>query len=168
VLRKIFAFLFASLIIFMNINFKEEEKMKVVPYRNGRNYYPMMSFFDNFRNPFGDEVENRDIQRSMPMDIVELDGKFILEASLPGFKKADINIAVEDNELIIEAKHEEKQEENKGNYCRCEIFRGNYRRVLSLSDNINKDKIDAVYTDGILSVSIPKQTPKPAHKIQVS
>jgi HSP20 family protein len=117
--------------------------MKVIPYKNGRSYYPMASLFDNFMNRFMEDESNRDIQRSMPMDIVEHDDKFILEASLPGFKKADISIAVEDNELIIEAKHEEKKEENRGNYCRCEIFRGNYRRVLSLSDNVNKDKIDA-------------------------
>ncbi len=142
--------------------------MKVIPYKNGRNYYPMASFFDSFMNKFMDEEDNRDIQRSMPMDIIEHDDKFILEASLPGFKKSDISIAVEDNELIIEAKHEEKKEDKRGNYCRCEIFRGNYRRVLSLSDNVSKDKIDAKYEEGILSVVIPKQTPKPAQKITVS
>ncbi|KQC05395.1 MAG: hypothetical protein APR54_08345 [Candidatus Cloacimonas sp. SDB] len=142
--------------------------MKVVPYKKDRNYYPMMSVFDNFMDRFFDEEASRDIQRSIPMDIIEQDDKFILEASLPGFKKSDINLAIEDNELIIEAKKEEKKEEEKGNYCRCEIFKGNYRRVLSLSDNINKDKIDAKLDDGILSVIIPKQEPKPAQKIKVS
>lgn len=143
--------------------------MKVIPYKNGRSYYPTMSsLFDSFMNRFMEDESNQDIQRSMPMDIIEHDDKFILEASLPGFKKSDINIAVEDNELIIEAKREEKKEDKKGNYCRCEIFRGNYRRVLSLSDNVSKDKIDAKYDNGILSVTVPKQTPKPAQTIKVS
>ena len=128
----------------------------------------MMSFFDNFMDRFANEEKNQDIQRTMPLDIIEHDDKFVLEASLPGFKKENINIAIEDNELIIEAKREEKKEEKDSNYCRCEIFKGNYRRVLSLSDNISKDKVDAKYENGILSVMIPKQAPKPATKIKIS
>jgi len=141
--------------------------MKTIPYRNGRNYYPVMSFFDNFMNRFNEDENSRDINRTMPLDIIENDDDFTLEASLPGFTKSDINVAVEDNELIIEAKREEKQETGNGNYSRCEIFKGNYRRVLSLSDNINKDKIDAKYENGILYVTVPKQSPKPAHKIKI-
>jgi len=142
--------------------------MKIIPYRKGRSYYPMMSFFDNFMDRFMDDEQDQVNQGTMPLDIIEEEDKFILEASLPGFRKEDIGIAIEDNELIIEAKRAERQEETKGNYCRCEIFRGNYRRVLSLSDIIDKDKVDAKYENGILSISVPKLDPKPATKISIS
>ncbi|MBN1949484.1 MAG: Hsp20/alpha crystallin family protein [Candidatus Cloacimonetes bacterium] len=141
--------------------------MKIVPYRRERNLMPAMSVFDNFMNRIFEDEAGNDIQRAMALDIIEEDDKFIIEANLPGFKKDDISIGIEENELIIEAKKEEKNEEKKGSYCRCERYHGNFRRVLSLSDNIDRDKIDAAYEDGVLIIKIPKVEPQPAKRVQI-
>jgi HSP20 family protein len=141
--------------------------MKIVPYKRERDYLPMMSVFDNFVNRFFIEDTTDENQRIMAIDIIEHDDNYSIEANLPGFTKKDIKIAVEENELIIEAQHEEKKEEKKGSYCRCERYKGNYRRVLTLSDHIDKDNIEAKYEDGVLKINIQKIEAKPAKEIRI-
>ncbi|MDO9576258.1 MAG: Hsp20/alpha crystallin family protein [Candidatus Cloacimonadales bacterium] len=141
--------------------------MKVVPYNNRRNFYPMMSVFDKFVDDFFKPEDGQDNQRTMALDILEEDEKFLIEANLPGFKKEDVKISVNNNELVIEAKKDEKKEEKKGSYCRCERYQGSYRRVLSLSDQVDRDKIEAKFEDGVLILDIPKMEPVPAKEIKI-
>ena len=142
--------------------------MKLVPFNNRKNYYPMMSVFDRFVDDFFKQEDVQDNQRAMAIDIMEEDDKFVIEANLPGFKKNDVKISVNNNELVIEAKKEEKKEEKKGSYCRCERFKGSYRRVLNLSDHIDKDNIDAKFEDGVLALDIPKMEPVAAKEIEIN
>ena len=76
-------------------------------------------------------------------------------------------MTLNDNELVIEAIRDEKKEEVEGSYCRCERFRGNYRRMITLSETTDKDKIEARFEDGVLIVDIPKIEPKPATEIKI-
>ncbi|MBN1326402.1 MAG: Hsp20/alpha crystallin family protein [Candidatus Cloacimonetes bacterium] len=142
--------------------------MKMVPYRKDKEFWPMASIFDNFINRFWAENEVDENQRMMAIDIIEHDDRFEISANLPGFKKNDISMNINENQLIIEAHKEEKSEEKSGSYCRCERYHGDYRRVLSLSDLIDKDKIDAKFEDGVLNIKIPKLEPKPAKEIKIS
>jgi HSP20 family protein len=141
--------------------------MKVVPYSNKRNFYPMMSLFDKFVDDFFKDDQVQDNQRTMAIDILEEENKFVIEANLPGFKKKDVKININNNELIIEAKKEEKKEEKKGSYCRCERYQGSYRRVLSLNDEVDKNKIEAKFEDGVLILDIPKKEPVPSKEIKI-
>ncbi len=127
----------------------------------------MMSLFDKFVDDFfkGDEMQEN--QRAMAIDILEEDDKFVIEANLPGFKKKDVKISVNNNELIIEAQRDEKKEEKKGSYCRCERYQGSYRRVLSLNDEVNSEKIVARFEDGVLKLDIPKKEPAPSKEIKI-
>jgi HSP20 family protein len=140
--------------------------MKIVPFSRNREFYPMKSFFDDFWNRYNTD-EREDYQRIMPIDILEHDDKFEIQANLPGFKKKDIKMTINDNELIIEANREEKKEENSGSYCRCERYRGSYRRMINLSELTDRDKIDAKFEDGVLTVNIPKIEPKPSKEIKI-
>ena len=141
--------------------------MKYVPIRRNGGFYPRMTLFDNFVNNFISDESYEDNQRMMAIDIKEEDDKFIVEANLPGFTKKNIKMSVDNNELIIEANREETKEEKKDSYCRCERYKGNYRRTFSLSDHVDKDKIDAKFKDGVLSLMIPKITPEPAKEITI-
>ena len=147
--------------------FKEDGKMRFVPIKREREFYPMLSLFDNFVHNFWDEDKSQESQRAMAIDIVEHDDKYDIQANLPGFKKEDIDISIKDNELVIEANHEEKKEEKKGSYCRCERYKGNYRRVLAVPDFIDEEKINAKFADGILSIAIPKKESKPVKEIKI-
>lgn len=141
--------------------------MKYVPIRRDGGFYPRMSLFDNLVNNFFNDESFEDNQRMMSIDIQEEDDKFIVEANLPGFTKKNIKISVNNNELVIEANREETKEEKKGSYCRCERYKGSYRRTLSLSNQVDKDKIDAKIKDGVLSLMIPKIAPEPAKEITI-
>lgn len=141
--------------------------MKVIPYSSKKNFYPMMSLFDKFVDDFFQGEEVQDKQRTMAIDILEEDDKFVIEANLPGFKKKDVKININNNELVIEAQKDEKKEEKKGSYCRCERYQGSYRRVLSLNDEVDKNKIEAKFEDGVLVLNIPKKEPAPSKEIKI-
>ena len=99
-------------------------------------------------------------------DITEEGDKYVLEAELPGFKREDISIDVEDDRLTITAKA--TAEENGKNYVHRERRSAVYQRSFSIS-NIETGAITAAYTDGILTLNLPKMQPKTAEsrKIQI-
>ncbi len=143
--------------------------MKLVPYTRNAEFKPMMSMlnmFDDFFNRFYEEEGDNDF-KAMAMDIVERDKDFELLANLPGFKKEDVKISVHDNQLLIEAKCENKKEEKKGTMYRCERYSGNYRRNLYLPDNADVNKIQAKMEDGVLKLNIPKKEATPQKEIVI-
>jgi len=127
----------------------------------------MMSVFDNFFNNYPEEDKDRENVRRMAIDLVENDKDYEVVANLPGIKKDNIKISINDNELVIDAKQEEKKEEKKDSYYRCERYSGNYRRSLTLTDHCDSDKIKAKFEDGVLNLTIPKKKPVPAKEIKI-
>jgi len=124
-----------------------------------RNQKPMVSsLFDDFLSrEFGDSFFNNESLVSPSANVKELEDKYEIELAVPGFKKSDININVEDNILHIEneVKKEEKREED--NYLFHEFSKQNFHRSFRLSNKVDSEKIEAAYEDGILKVSIPKK-----------
>jgi len=122
----------------------------------------MMNMFDDFFNRFFEEEPDNSF-KAMPMDIIEHEKEFELLSNLPGFSKENVKISVHDNQLLIEAKCEDKKEEKKGTLYRCERYSGSYRRSIYLPDNADISKIQAKMEDGVLRLSLPKKevaTPK--------
>ncbi len=101
-------------------------------------------------------------------DIKEEDDKFILEADLPGFKKEDIKLDVDNDILTISAeRHSEHEDKDKrGNYVRCERSYGSYSRSFDVSA-IDADKITATYEDGVLALTMPKKEALVPKKMRV-
>ena len=91
-------------------------------------------------------------------DIKKVDGNYVLEAELPGFKKEDIKIDVEDDCLTISAerKVDEDKKDEKNNFVKRERYYGSYSRSFDVS-GINIDGIEASYTDGVLTLTMPKK-----------
>lgn len=96
-------------------------------------------------------------------DIQENGDSFLLEADLPGFKKEDIHVDVDDGRLTISAERHSNYEDKdkKGNFLRCERSYGSYARSFDIS-GIDAAQIKAAYNDGVLRVTLPKQTQVPA------
>jgi HSP20 family protein len=124
-----------------------------------RNQKPVVSsLFDDFLSrEFGDSFFNNDAVTSPSSNVKELDDKFEIEVAVPGFKKSDININVEDDILHIESevKNEDKKEED--NFLFHEFSKQSFHRSFRLSNKVDSEKIDASYEDGILKVNIPKK-----------
>jgi HSP20 family protein len=100
-----------------------------------------------------------------PVDIVEADDAWTVEAELPGVDRKDINIELRDNELEISG--EIKERERKG------ILRRRTRRVgmfdfrVTLPGHVDADAVEASMNDGVLSVRIPKPQHARPHRIEV-
>jgi|AntRauTorcE11897_2_1112592.scaffolds.fasta_scaffold14531_2 HSP20 family protein len=86
-------------------------------------------------------------------DIYETDSTYDVNLALAGFKKKDITLKIEDNSLIISG--ERKKDESKKYNLRQSAY-GKFRKVYTLPEDINSDKITAKMEDGILHIEIPK------------
>ena len=118
----------------------------------------MFDTFDNFARDFF-----RSSNTSLPAfrtDIREVDGKYVLEAELPGFNKEDISLDVKDGILTITAEHKENsdQKDEKGNYLRRERRYGSFTRSFDIT-GIDEAGITAAYNNGVLELNLPKAQP---------
>lgn len=117
--------------------------------------------FDDFFTPIkGDETAR------MKCDIYEKDGIYTMEMDIPGFDKKDVKIEVDDNDyLTITAfkSEEENEEDEDKNYVRKERVYGKYQRSFYVGD-IDKEKIDASFENGILTVTMPKKEEEKSSK----
>ncbi len=91
-------------------------------------------------------------------DIRDSGDNYILEADLPGFKKEDIRIDIEDNYLTIKAERHSiiDEKDKKGSYIHCERTYGSYERSFDIS-GIKQDNISAEYSNGVLKLTLPKK-----------
>ena len=128
----------------------------MVPFeRHEDNFFDV---FDNFeRKFFGNSSANLPAFRT---DIKDADDKFVLEAELPGFDKEDISLDVKDGILTISAQHKEEKEDKdeKGQYIRRERRYGSFRRSFDVT-GIDENGITAAYSNGILTLNLPKTPP---------
>ena len=111
--------------------------------------------FDDFMFP---TMKDSDFGK-MKCDIYEKDGKYHLEMDIPGFDKKDVNIEVDDNDYLTitaEKNSENNEEDENKNYIRKERSYGKYQRSFYLGD-VDKDKIDAKFDNGILKITMPKK-----------
>lgn len=117
------------------------------------NLIPRSFFFDDdFDDFFKPVMRKNDIK----CDIYEENDEYHIEMDIPGYEKKDVNIEVKDGYLTVKASSENvKNEENK-NYIRRERMVGSFTKSFALGD-VDVDKIDARFENGILNISIPKQ-----------
>ncbi len=95
---------------------------------------------------------------SMPaVNIKEDEKQFTLDLAVPGIDKKDLKIDLQDDILTISSEQKEEKEENREDYKRREFSYSSFCRSFSLPENVNKEKIEANYKDGILTVVLPKQ-----------
>ena len=87
-----------------------------------------------------------------------------LEMAVPGYKKDDLKVNVEDNILTISAEMKKESEAEKNGYTRREYSCSSFRRSFSLPENTDGDNVKASFADGVLKLSIPKTQAQPAKR----
>jgi len=125
-------------------------------------------FYGDFERAFNESGAASDERSWRPnVDVYETDGSYVLKADLPGMKKEDIKIDVNDNTLTFtgEKKLEEKTE--KDNYVRVERSYGSFTRSFTLSDNVDPENIKASYKDGVLEITLAKKEEAKPKEINV-
>tara|TARA_Y100000741_G_scaffold112066_1_gene84105 strand:+ start:211 stop:651 length:441 start_codon:yes stop_codon:yes gene_type:complete len=106
-------------------------------------------FKSNFRNEFTPNA-----------DIAETDKSFEFSFDLPGVKKSDLSIEMNDGNITISGERKIENNKNGKNYHSLESSYGKFSRSFELPTGINENKINAKFIDGILNISIPKDEKK--------
>jgi HSP20 family protein len=97
------------------------------------------------------------------VDITEDDKEFVVKAELPGLKKEEVKVTVEDGVMTISGERKMEKEEKTKKYHRVERAYGKFERTFTLPDKADGTKVNAEFKDGVLQVHLPK-TEKPASK----
>ena len=94
---------------------------------------------------------------------------FVVRADLPGLKKDDVKVEVEDDVLTISGERNEEHEDKREGFYRSERSYGQFFRAIPLPDGVNADQCEATFKDGVLEVSLraPKQQDKSAKQIPI-
>ena len=90
------------------------------------------------------------------MEVVDGENEIRVETEPPGLKKEDISIDLHDGVLSISGKRKQENENKKGSSVRTERYYGEFQRSVSLSTEIDVEKVGAEFKDGLLKVHLPK------------
>jgi HSP20 family protein len=150
----------------MENNVKELKKSDSTPTASSKGELMSFADFDNFFDDFLSRRWPRLFDWNVPkmgtleqhfpkVDIIDHDNELEVKAALPGVKKEDLDVSINDQTITIHTTTKEEKKE-EGKYFRREISRGEYQRTLSLPDYVDADHAKASFKDGILKVTIPK------------
>ncbi len=134
---------------------------------------PFHGFFDRvFDNVWGDSDFVTDAEAGgrtwLPaVDIYENDDAFVATADLPGLKKDEIDISIEDNVLTVSGERKFEKSEGEGTFRRVERSYGTFRRSFTLPRGVDATKVDARSEAGVLTLTLPKSEIAKSRKIQV-
>ncbi len=97
------------------------------------------------------------------------DGKLVVRADLPGLKKDDVKVEVDDGVLTISGERRDERHEERDDYYRSERTYGQFYRAIPLPDGVDDGQVDASFNDGVLEVSFPAPKPddRKAKRIQI-
>ena len=138
----------------------------MMPMRNYNNQNWLPSIFNDF---FDNDWMVKANATAPAINVIENEKDYKVEVAAPGMTKEDFNIHLgEDNELVItmEKKNETKEEDKENKkYLRREFSYSKFQQAFVLPEDVEKDKISANVTDGVLTIELPKRTPEEKAKI---
>jgi HSP20 family protein len=133
---------------------KIKKEVAMLPMITRRSYKPL-TLSDFFNEDFFPTFSRN--TSSLPAVNIKEDNKaFYLELAVPGMDKKDLRIEVKDDVLTVSSGHKEEKEQDYEGYKRKEFSYSSFCRSFYLPEDVNNEKIVAVYKDGILNVEIPK------------
>ncbi|MGD0581938.1 MAG: Hsp20/alpha crystallin family protein [Bacteroidales bacterium] len=126
----------------------------MLPMITRRSYKPFL-WSGLFDDDFFPVVPGR--STSMPaVNIKEDEKRFTLDLAVPGIDKKDLKIEINEDVITVSSEHSEDKSESQDDFKRREFSYSSFCRSFYLPENVNKDKIEANYKDGILTVVLPK------------
>jgi HSP20 family protein len=132
-----------------------------------RNWAPLSlrSLFHNLEENWptlADETE-------FPVDISrDKEDRVVVRATLPGFKKEEVTVKLDNNELLISAEHKEQSESKGEDYYRRERSWKSFSRTITLPGQSAKNGVDAELKDGVLTVRVPQAKEAKAQAIKIN
>jgi len=111
--------------------------------------------------------EEREYLWAPAVDVYENDKAYVVEVDLPGLKKEDVKVTLQDNVLTIQGERRLAREEKGVDYHRQERFYGKFLRSFTLPETVDADKVSAEFKDGVLRLTLPKREPSAGRVIEV-
>jgi HSP20 family protein len=119
------------------------------------------ALFDDFLKPWNEWFNGGgffDRTFNMPaVNVTEDKNEYLVSLAAPGMKKDDFRIDVDGNMLTISSEKEDTKEEKDKKYTRKEYNYSSFSRSFTLPNEVNMEKIDARYEDGVLKISLPRK-----------
>lgn len=132
------------------------------------------SLFADFFKPWNEWFDSGSflgrIMTTPAVNITENKNDYLVALAVPGMKKDDFKIDVEGNMLTISCEKEENKDEKEKRFTRREYSYYSFSRSFTLPEEVNREKIEAMYEDGILKLVLPRKedaTRNTAKKIAV-
>ena len=121
----------------------------------------MPTVFEDFFKPWNEWFDNGGLfGRTMnipAVNITEQKNDYLVSLAVPGMKKEDFKIDIDGNMLTISSAKEETKEEKEKRFTRKEYNYSSFSRSFTLPDEVNREKIDAKYEDGVLKITLPRK-----------
>jgi HSP20 family protein len=113
--------------------------------------------------------EGVEFEPQIRMDVKEADGKYLVNAEIPGVNKDDIHVTIDGNRVSISAEIKQEKEAKEGEraIC-CERSYGMASRSFSLADEIDQSKVEAKYSNGVLELTLPRKSGPSRKEIPIS
>jgi HSP20 family protein len=124
-------------------------------------------FHQFLQEPFEGGVMAQLDEGTLPLDIAEDDKNVIVRASVPGFRKEDIDVEVHSGVLTIKATHNEEREEKGERFYGRERRFGSMSRRVALPSTVSESGTQASLKDGVLTLYIPKSEEAMPRKVQI-
>ena len=142
----------------------------ILPITRNRGFFgrPRLNLFDELFENFGlSNLESREGDWRPSIDVSETDAELIVKAELPGITKDNVQVTLTNGLLTIKGEKKVENDEKKEGYHLVERRYGSFCRTFRVSEDIDADKIDAAYKDGVLAVTLPKIEPAKPRAIEV-
>ncbi|MCF7811808.1 Hsp20/alpha crystallin family protein [bacterium] len=133
--------------------------------------YPFGSLQNRINRIFDDVQENDEDRPSYNwsprVEITEFEDRYELEAELPGLKKEDVKIELENNVLTISGEKSATHEKKDRKIHLCERIYGSFTRSFQVTSKIDADKINAEFKNGVLNLTLPKVEQEKPKQIEI-
>jgi len=124
--------------------------------------------FEGFFRPMGWSEDDVRTDLALALDVTEREHDYVVYAEMPGVKKDDVNVTVENGVLTIEGESKSETVQKEGDrVLRQERRFGRYVRSLRLGKEVNEKAVKAAYKDGVLELTLPKAEEAKPRKIAV-
>ena len=128
----------------------------------------MSRLFDQWYRPARGRAEGENLDWMPVVDILEANGHVEIRAEMPGLSEQDVQVSVTDDVLTLKGEKTQESDEKDQKYHRVERSYGRFQRSFTLPANLNPEAIKAKFTNGVLTVSIPKAEEVKPKEIQIS
>jgi len=101
------------------------------------------------------------------LDVAETENEIVVKAEVPGIDKKDIDVTIRGDRLTISGEKKDERKEKKDTYTVYERRHGSFSRTITLPTDVNLDKVEAEFKNGVLTIRLPKTEETKARRISV-